>query len=354
MTSDAKVGLLLGLIFIFVIAFIINGLPNLKSPQVGKAEVSTNMVLTEENFDVAGRAPQAQEMIDWGRALDESQADLEEETAQVAAETPPVVESAQPSQGPGAAVTRETRMIMQLPDLEAMLGHLAAGLQREQGTTVNMDVPAPAPERQVASVEPAPSESVQPRMQTSVAEAVRRALAAREAAREAAQPTTTAPAPGRQAPKVYVVVEGDNLAAIAKKVYGLEEGNRVANIKRIYEANQDVLKSANEVSIGQKLVIPAPLPPLPPSVDTSKPANVLPRETFERVDQVGRQSPAATQVQNFTGRWYTVQEGDNLWKIASGELGSGARYEELAKLNADILNGSDALQVGVKLRLPPK
>lgn len=27
MTSDAKIGLLLGLVFIFVIAFIINGLP---------------------------------------------------------------------------------------------------------------------------------------------------------------------------------------------------------------------------------------------------------------------------------------------------------------------------------------
>ena len=31
MTSDAKIGLLLGLIFIFIIAFIINGLPNLRS-----------------------------------------------------------------------------------------------------------------------------------------------------------------------------------------------------------------------------------------------------------------------------------------------------------------------------------
>ena len=32
MTSDAKIGLLLGLIFIFVIAFVINGLPSLRPP----------------------------------------------------------------------------------------------------------------------------------------------------------------------------------------------------------------------------------------------------------------------------------------------------------------------------------
>ena len=30
MTSDAKVGLILGLVFIFIIAFIINGLPSLR------------------------------------------------------------------------------------------------------------------------------------------------------------------------------------------------------------------------------------------------------------------------------------------------------------------------------------
>jgi LysM repeat protein len=43
MTSDTKIGLLLGLIFIFVIAFLINGLPSLKASAHGN-ELTYNMV----------------------------------------------------------------------------------------------------------------------------------------------------------------------------------------------------------------------------------------------------------------------------------------------------------------------
>jgi nucleoid-associated protein YgaU len=48
MTSDAKVGLLLGLVFIFVIAFIINGLPNLRSTDDSN-QLTTNMVTGRQN-----------------------------------------------------------------------------------------------------------------------------------------------------------------------------------------------------------------------------------------------------------------------------------------------------------------
>ncbi len=54
------------------------------------------------------------------------------------------------------------------------------------------------------------------------------------------------------------------------------------------------------------------------------------------------------------GRWYTVQDGDNLWKIASSQLGAGARYEEIAKLNTDLLKDGEKLGVGMKIRLPLK
>ena len=43
MTSDAKIGLLLGLVFIFVIAFVINGLPNLRPQQTTHADVLKNV-----------------------------------------------------------------------------------------------------------------------------------------------------------------------------------------------------------------------------------------------------------------------------------------------------------------------
>ena len=42
MTSDAKIGLLLGLVFIFIIAFVVNGLPNLRNSD--NNQLTTNMV----------------------------------------------------------------------------------------------------------------------------------------------------------------------------------------------------------------------------------------------------------------------------------------------------------------------
>jgi hypothetical protein len=54
----------------------------------------------------------------------------------------------------------------------------------------------------------------------------------------------------------YIVKSGDNLSSIAKKFYGVEEGNRLINVQKIFEANRETLKSPDEVYIGQKLLIP--------------------------------------------------------------------------------------------------
>jgi len=53
------------------------------------------------------------------------------------------------------------------------------------------------------------------------------------------------------ATKIYVVVSGDSLSKIAKREYG--EANEW---KRIYEANQDILKDPDKIYPGQKLKIP--------------------------------------------------------------------------------------------------
>jgi nucleoid-associated protein YgaU len=51
---------------------------------------------------------------------------------------------------------------------------------------------------------------------------------------------------------------------------------------------------------------------------------------------------------------YTVKDNDSLWKIASEQLGSGARYTEIRDLNPDVLKGSDNVHVGMRLKLPAK
>jgi LysM repeat protein len=64
--------------------------------------------------------------------------------------------------------------------------------------------------------------------------------------------------PMKQAwPTIHIVRKGDNLADIAKRYYGPREGNRKANIKRIFEANHKTLNSPDKIYPGQKLIIPS-------------------------------------------------------------------------------------------------
>lgn len=53
------------------------------------------------------------------------------------------------------------------------------------------------------------------------------------------------------ATKTYEVVSGDTLSKIAKREYG-----NANDWKRIYEANQDILKNPDKIYPGQKLKIP--------------------------------------------------------------------------------------------------
>ncbi len=314
MTSDAKIGLLLGLVFIFVIAFIINGLPNLK-PQTSKGELPTNMVsLHDADFGVADKAQKAQEEFDWGPLFDPQEAepgDTVEATTAVGPTHPAVEGPLQPQ--PQMADGPDVRSILPLPSIEALLQRLIES-QEQAAATVSMDVPQPATGPSAAAAQTKPDSK-----------------------------------PG---PKIHVVAEGENLASVAKKVYGPEEGNKLINVQRIYEANRNILKSPDEVKVGQKLVIP-PLPQ--PGPGPKKPEEVLSAALFKFQTESGaKPASAGAPPKSEEGRWYVVQDGDSLWKIAASQLGSGARYEEIAKLNAEILKNKDSLDVGMRLRLPAK
>ena len=51
--------------------------------------------------------------------------------------------------------------------------------------------------------------------------------------------------------KSYTVKAGDTLSMIAEKVYG-----DAAKFEAIFEANKDILKSADDIKVGQELKIP--------------------------------------------------------------------------------------------------
>jgi nucleoid-associated protein YgaU len=145
----------------------------------------------------------------------------------------------------------------------------------------------------------------------------------------------------------YVIQKGDNnLAKIAKKFYGETEGNRIVNINKIYEANKKTLKSPDKIFIGQKLIIPKPAPPVKP-----QPSEILGGSMFQNVQSVGGTNRSNNLIRN-NGKWYVVKENDSLWKIAAEQLGSGARFEEISKLNVSILTDKNKLKPGMKLLLP--
>ena len=89
----------------------------------------------------------------------------------------------------------------------------------------------------------------------------------------------------------YAVCKGDNLAEIAKKFYGPEEGNKRANIKRLFEANRNVLTSPHKLSIGQKLLIPS-LEVL--KAKNNKAESVFADSMFETVKSIGGKPSSAT------------------------------------------------------------
>jgi nucleoid-associated protein YgaU len=196
MTSDAKIGLLLGLVFIFIIAFIINGLPKFRSG-ANNNELTTNMVsYTNEPPGIADKERKAQEALDLTpfekRPTDEVPAPL--------------------AQNP------DIRSIVPVP--QGIFETKEANAIIEVGPRTDSLPP------------------VTPAAQKTIVEEPKQVQSAW--------------------PKTYVVQTNDNLADIAKKFYGPELGNKAAHVNRIFDANRNILKSPHEIYVGQKLVIPAP------------------------------------------------------------------------------------------------
>jgi nucleoid-associated protein YgaU len=318
MTSDAKIGLLLGLVFIFVIAFIINGLPGLHQKDDSN-KLTTNMVGLESNPSGIG---------------------ANERKVQMAMEQPaaPVtngVQSQSPEITPGATVTPLPQGTPVAAE-SAQFGPLSA-----QPTPGSIGVaPVPAQMTPAVSIDPTVSTAMQ------------------DAPAGNAQPAAT------EQTKVYVVQSGDSISGIAKKVYGVKEGVKLKNIDAIFAANRKTLASKDSLQVGQKLTIP-PLPGLTAAPAT--PAEVLTDKNFTKVESTAPQhstantskpepapkaeKPAPTAK---SGSVYVVKEGDSLWKIAASQLGDGNRYKDIVKLNSDVLSSEDDIAAGMQLKMPAK
>ncbi len=326
MTSDAKIGLLLGLVFIFIIAFVINGLPRFRSTTNG-SELTTNMVSSQnDTLGIGDREREVQDMIDWPE--------------------PPAEEPEPQPQTIASEVEddEDVRFQIKLPE------------------TLSYEPIVETPEES----EPAPIVPVEPPQVESTQSTLAKLFdppapePPREEKKEEKIEFKKPPRPTRPvSPKIHVVSDGDNLAKIALKFYGPEDGNTRANIMRIFEINKEQLTSPHDLKIGQNLIIP---PPLVSQADQNETKNPPSDSLFEKVESIGRKllnpdKPKTTADRPKVpagGKRYTVKDGDSLWRIAADQLGNGSRYKEIIKLNADILEDEHSLALGTTLKLPAR
>lgn len=295
MTSDAKIGLLLGLVFIFIIAFVINGLPRFHNATNG-SEMTTNMVsLQNDTQPIGSRERQAPGVFDWTEQADE----------QTYEKTQPPLEQKE-----------DIRFKIQLPNDISVAKDTSI---MEIADEVESTVPEP--------VEPAPPVQI-PEKRIQVKK----------------------PRPARPAwPKVYVVSDGDTLADIAKMFYGSEEGNKRATIAKIFEANRQLLKTVDDIYVGQELAIP---PLVASQAEKKKTKSTFASSIFEKVKSISRKHLSTRPDKAKQSVPYVVREDDNLWRIATRQLGNGSRYREIRKLNTSVLKNEDDLTVGMLLRMP--
>ena len=140
--------------------------------------------------------------------------------------------------------------------------------------------------------------------------------------------------------RAYIVQSGDNLADIAKKFYGAQAGNRTSVIRQLFRVNRPRLKSPHLLNVGQKLTIP--------------PLSSLTTESVVQRLNPGRASGSPEVSYQAPGRLkkYTVRKGDSLWSIAANNLGNALLYQTIAQLNASLLDNANHLKAGMQLHLP--
>jgi nucleoid-associated protein YgaU len=390
MTADAKVGLLLGLVFIAIIAFVINGLPDFVQSGGEKSVVETAVTTQTGGSLVIEPA-----VVDVARSLQEKRTNVRYVEPPV--DTTVLDDYAGPATVPVAPVAdntaSETAKTMESKSPE---------------TALRLEKPALAPE------------PIQSPEQSETVVALK------------PQPAAT---PGLS----HVVEDGESLSGIAKKYYGEQEGNKLATIQMLYEANKNVLDSPDEIKAGDQLVIPkvkfaaapqqaeqakketagslmdkfknvftsvekkpeaevkstqpadkkaAPRPQTPVAdktsllktdklspvkkdsltpvvdkstlikTDKSQPVKTAPQASAANklaLPKIDKSQPVkAVNPQPVNGvTEYTIQNGDYLYKIAQKQLGDGNRYPEILKLNSG-LSEKERLKVGMKLKVPKK
>jgi LysM repeat protein len=304
LSKEAKIGLLLGLVFIVAIAVVLRGVHR------------DSLAIMDESAGLSKGQPEASETVPLSSVVE--QLSSEHYPAVGRRSVIPVNAERQELSGPGsvsapgavsvepnvsATDSGQVRFVGELPGSSS---GVAMVMPQQEGLTSGVQSPG--------RVFMPPSGMIE-----------------RAVANLGQQRAVAAPAVDQS--RKYVVCKGDALNSIAVKFYGQAEGNRLVNIERIYNANRNTMRSIDEIQVGQQLIIPA--------LEGSVPGS-------SRIqDSISASLPAVTKE-----KYYVVQEGDSLWSIATRKLGDGKRFNEIARLNSKVIGDKDNVYPGMRLQMP--
>jgi nucleoid-associated protein YgaU len=147
--------------------------------------------------------------------------------------------------------------------------------------------------------------------------------------------------------KSYKAEAGDTVSKMALKFFG---ANTKTNRDAIVKANPTLHDNPDKVIVGKTYAIPNEATPASSAAvasATETPAALKPGPAAE--------TPApSTPTAAGTEYWYTVKQGDSLWRIATEQCGNAGAVPAIKELNKDALKGTEIVKVDMKLRLPSR
>ncbi|CAF0730795.1 unnamed protein product [Rotaria sordida] len=105
-------------------------------------------------------------------------------------------------------------------------------------------------------------------------------------------------------------------------------------------------------------------PSAKPQAEAQQPQELNPQQQFEQQQaqqqqmqqqqEVAQNNPAGDQTQAaLEPRSYTIRSGDNLWNIAKDNLGDATKWNDIYKMNADVLGANpELIRPGTTIQLP--